>query len=266
MLVVKSLEVTYGGVAEGLRGVDLTVEEGQLVTVLGSNGAGKTTLLRAISNVLHAFNGVVTGGSIDWDGLNLVRTRADRIVGRGLIQAPEGRGIFGGLTVEENLRVGGFLASRTEVRERQEHVLELFPDLADRMYQHAGLLSGGQQQMLAIGRALMAGPKVLLLDEPSLGLAPKIVDDVADVVRQINLDGTTVVLVEQNASMALSMADYAYVLENGRVSLHGPGRELRDSDEVRRLYLGLGADDDVVATALAPDGERTSTADKEHQS
>lgn len=243
MLMVKGLRVTYGGVAEGLRGVDLTVEEGQLVTVLGSNGAGKTTLLRAISNVLSAFHGVVAGGAIEWDGLNLVRTRADRIVGRGLIQAPEGRGIFGGLTVEENLRVGGFLRSRPEQREQQKRVLELFPDLSDRLRQHAGLLSGGQQQMLAIGRALMAGPKVLLLDEPSLGLAPKIVDDVAAVVKQINQEGTTVVLVEQNASMALSMADYAYVLENGRVSLHGPGPELRDSDEVRRLYLGQGGDD-----------------------
>ncbi|MBE7324750.1 ABC transporter ATP-binding protein [Nocardioides sp. Y6] len=254
MLVVKGLEVTYGGVAEGLRGVDLTVEDGQLVTVLGSNGAGKTTLLRAISNVLNAFNGVVTGGSIDWDGLNLVRTRADRIVGRGLIQAPEGRGIFGRLTVEENLRVGGFLRSRADQKTQQDHVLELFPDLSGRLREHAGLLSGGQQQMLAIGRALMANPKVLLLDEPSLGLAPKIVDDVADVVRRINQEGTTVVLVEQNASMALSMADYAYVLENGRVSLHGPGPELRDSDEVRRLYLGQGAEEALDAAAVAGQG------------
>ncbi|WP_203338188.1 ABC transporter ATP-binding protein [Nocardioides limicola] len=242
--MVNGLKVTYAGVAEGLRGVDLTVEEGQLVTVLGSNGAGKTTLLRAISNVLNAFNGVVTAGAIDWDGLNLVRTRADRIVSRGLIQAPEGRGIFGGLTVEENLRVGGFLRSRAEQRHQQKRVLDLFPDLSDRLRQHAGLLSGGQQQMLAIGRALMADPKLLLLDEPSLGLAPKLVDDVAAVVQQINQAGTTVVLVEQNASMALSMADYAYVLENGRVSLHGPGAELRDSDEVRRLYLGQGSDDE----------------------
>lgn len=238
MLVIDGLEVTYGGVAEGLRGISMKVEDGQLVAVLGGNGAGKTTLLRAISNVLGSFRGAVTRGSIEWGQTNLAQTRADRIVRLGVVQAPEGRGIFGRLNVEENLRVGGMVRPRSEQIETLDRVMTLFPVLRDRRRQQAGLLSGGEQQMLAIGRALMARPKLLLLDEPSLGLAPRIVDDVAGVIHEINRSGTTTVLVEQNASMALEIADHAYVLENGRVSLQGPARELRDSDKIRRLYLG----------------------------
>lgn len=242
MLKIDGLEVGYGQSAVALHGVDLEVHPGSLVAVLGSNGAGKTTLLRAISNSLSPFGGAVTAGAIEWDGNDLVRTKADRIVRLGVVQAPEGRGIFGGLTVGENLRVGAFTRRRAEIRVSLSETLELFPRLRERIDQRAGFLSGGEQQMLAIGRALMARPRLLLLDEPSLGLAPKIIDDVAEVVARIKEAGTTVVLVEQNASMALEMADYGYVLENGVVSLHGPASDLRDSDDVRRLYLGLAAD------------------------
>lgn len=252
MLKVNGLQVVYGGVADGLRGVDLTVEPGTLVAVLGSNGAGKTTLLRSISNSLKPFNGAITAGTVEWDGVNLVRTRADKIVRMGIVQAPEGRGMFSGLTIEENLRIGAFVRPRSEYAASLDEVLTTFPDLKTRMDQHAGSLSGGQQQMLAIGRALMAKPKVLLLDEPSLGLAPKLVQDVADAVVRINKDfGTTVVLVEQNASLALEITDSAMVLENGRTRMTGPSAELKDSEEVRKLYLGVDSPEDFVHEATA---------------
>lgn len=251
MLIIKGLQVVYGGVA-GLRGVDLTVEPGTLVAVLGSNGAGKTTLLRTISNSLKPYKGAATGGSVEWDGVNLLKTRPDKIVRMGIIQAPEGRGMFGGLTVEENLRIGAFVRPRSELSGKLDEVLTIFPDLKARLSQSAGSLSGGQQQMLAIGRALMGSPQLLLLDEPSLGLAPKLVQDVADAVVRINKDGgATVVLVEQNASLALEITDFATVLENGRTRMSGPSVELRESDEVRNLYLGVEHPEEVVhETAL----------------
>lgn len=252
MLEVKGLQVVYGGVADGLRGVDLTVEPGTLVAVLGSNGAGKTTLLRSISNSLKPFKGAITAGTVEWDGVNLVRLRPDKIVRMGIIQAPEGRGMFSGLTVEENLRIGAFVRPRSEYASSVDRVLTTFPALKDRMGQHAGSLSGGQQQMLAIGRALMAKPKVLLLDEPSLGLAPKLVQDVADAVVGINKElGTTVVLVEQNASLALEITDAAMVLENGRTRITGASAELKDSEDVRKLYLGVESPEEIIAEASA---------------
>jgi branched-chain amino acid transport system ATP-binding protein len=249
VLTVKDLHVVYGGVADGLRGVDLTVESGTAVAVLGSNGAGKTTLLRALSNALKVYRGAVTSGSIEWDGVDLLRTRPDKIVRMGIVQAPEGRGMFSSLTVAENLRIGAFVRPRSELSAQMEEVLGIFPDLKTRLGQHAGSLSGGQQQMLAIGRALMAKPKLLLLDEPSLGLAPKLVDDVAQAVVRINREGTTVILVEQNASMALEMTDSAMVLENGRTRMTGPSSELKHSEEVRKLYLGVESPEEIVAEA-----------------
>ncbi len=242
MLEVSDLQVTYGGAVQALRGVSLQVPDGKVVAVLGSNGAGKTTLLRAASSVLKLHKGRVEAGSLTLDGDNLLSKDPAAVVGLGLVQVPEGRRIFSRLTVEENLRAGG-LGSRDRAAkaEAQRRVYDLFPVLADRRNGRAGLLSGGEQQMLAIGRALMTAPKLLLLDEPSLGLAPRIIGQIGDIVREINRQGTSVLLVEQNATMALGVADLAYVLDVGEVSLSGPARELAATDAVQRLYLGHGA-------------------------
>ncbi len=239
MLEVSDLQVTYGGAVQALRGVSLQVPDGKVVAVLGSNGAGKTTLLRAASSVLKLHKGRVEAGSLTLDGDNLLSKDPAAVVGLGLVQVPEGRRIFSRLTVEENLRAGG-LGSRDRAAkaEAQRRVYDLFPVLADRRNGRAGLLSGGEQQMLAIGRALMTAPKLLLLDEPSLGLAPRIIGQIGDIVREINRQGTSVLLVEQNATMALSVADLAYVLDVGEVSLSGDAKELAQTDEVQRLYLG----------------------------
>jgi branched-chain amino acid transport system ATP-binding protein len=240
LLDVRELSVSYAGAVQALRGVSLAVPEGAVVAVLGSNGAGKSTLLRAISGTLPAQRGAITGGAIDFEGRGLVGADAARIARGGLVHVPEGRRIFAHLTVEENLRAGGLAASDKAARERaRARVAELFPILGERARQRAGLLSGGEQQMLAIGRALMAAPRALLLDEPSLGLAPKIVAQLAEVIQEINRQGVTVVLVEQNAAMALGVADEAVVLEVGRVSLAGPAADLAESDEVRDRYLGV---------------------------
>ena len=242
VLEVRDLQVSYAGAVQALRGVSLKVPEGAVVAVLGNNGAGKSTLLRAISGTLPAQRGRVNDGTIEFAGRSLVGTDAAEIARAGLVQVPEGRRIFGHMTVEENLRAGGLAARDKAARERgRARVAELFPILGERRTQRAGLLSGGEQQMLAIGRALMAGPRVLLLDEPSLGLAPRIVEQVADVIREINRAGVTVVLVEQNAAMALAVADEAVVLEVGRVALAGRAAELADSEEVRERYLGVTA-------------------------
>ncbi len=242
MLEVSDLQVTYGGAVQALRGVSLQVPDGKVVAVLGSNGAGKTTLLRAASSVLKLHKGRVEAGSLTLDGDNMLSKDPAAVVGLGLVQVPEGRRIFSRLTVEENLRAGG-LGSRDRAAkaEAQRRVYDLFPVLADRRNGRAGLLSGGEQQMLAIGRALMTAPKLLLLDEPSLGLAPRIIGQIGDIVRDINRQGTSVLLVEQNATMALGVADLAYVLDVGEVSLSGPARELAATDAVQRLYLGHGA-------------------------
>jgi ABC-type branched-subunit amino acid transport system ATPase component len=243
LLEVDDLTASYDGV-RALRGVSLTVPEGGIVAVLGNNGAGKTTLLRSLSGTLGLQGGAVTDGSIRFAGSSLERSAAADIVRAGIVQVPEGRRVFSDLTVEENLRAGGLArrgrAKRTEARDR---VYDLFPRLQERREQRAGLLSGGEQQMLAIGRALMSEPKLLLLDEPSLGLAPQIVERIGQIIKDINEQGTAVVLVEQNATMALEVADHAYVLEVGEIALDGPSQQLIASDEVRSRYLGVGGED-----------------------
>jgi branched-chain amino acid transport system ATP-binding protein len=251
VLSVRGLEVRYGAV-RALRGVAVDVPDGGVVAVLGSNGAGKSTLLRAIAGGLRGLGGSITAGSIELDGRRIDGLAPAAVVDGGVVLVPEGRQIFTRLTVEENLRIGAFArrdrAARASTRER---VLELFPLLQERRHQRAGLLSGGQQQMLAIGRALMAAPRVLLLDEPSLGLAPMMVARIGDVVREINASGTAVLLVEQNASMALSVASDAIVLTVGEVSLVGHAADLVDDDRVRQLYLG-GSGEEVDALDGTP--------------
>jgi branched-chain amino acid transport system ATP-binding protein len=239
MLTVDNLEVAYGGTVRALKGVSLQVNEREVVALLGSNGAGKSTLLRAISGVLSVHRGSIRGGDIRLDDHSINGRDPGSIVARGIVQVPEGRRIFSRLTVEENLRAGAMgardKATRSQARER---VAALFPVLNERSNQRAGLLSGGEQQMLAIGRALMASPRLLLLDEPSLGLAPRIIQQIGEIVGEINRQGTSVLLVEQNASMALAVANRAYVLDVGKVSLSGAAEKLAKSDEVQRLYLG----------------------------
>ncbi|MEU5887009.1 ABC transporter ATP-binding protein [Streptomyces sp. NPDC047461] len=246
-LVVRELSVGYGPV-RALRRVSLEVPEGSVVTVLGSNGAGKSTLLRAISRTLSFHGGTVTEGEVHLDDRRLDGLAPDRVVAAGVSHVPEGRQVFSRMTVADNLRAGGLGGSRTGRPKALARVHELFPVLAERAQQRAGLLSGGEQQMLAVARALMAVPKVLLLDEPSLGLAPLMAQRIADTVREINEQGTSVLLVEQNAALALRMATRAYVLEVGEVTLSGPAAELAASDEVRRRYLGV-VDEDAAADA-----------------
>ena len=252
MLEVEDLRVTYGGAVEALRGVSLVVPDGKVVAVLGSNGAGKTTLLRAVSSVLRLHRGKVESGSVTFAGKDLLGRDPSQCVAMGLVQVPEGRRIFSRLTVEENLRAGGMGArDKSAKKAAQQRVYDLFPVLADRRTGRAGLLSGGEQQMLAIGRALMAAPQLLLLDEPSLGLAPRIIGQIGDIIREINRQGTSVLLVEQNATMALDVADLAYVLDVGEVSLQGDAKELAATDEVQKLYLGHGSDADEVRAVVS---------------
>ena len=251
-LDVRDLHVSYAGV-RALHGVTLAVPEGRIVAVLGNNGAGKTTLLRAISGTLRMHRGAVEEGAIAFAGAPIAPGPAD-IVRAGVVQVPEGRRVLADLTVEENLRAGG-LSSRGRRRraDARTRVYDLFPRLAERRTQRAGLLSGGEQQMLAIGRALMSEPRLLLLDEPSLGLAPQIVERIAEIVAKINKQGTSVVLVEQNAAMALEIAHRAYVLEVGRVALEGAASDLAASDEVRAKYLGVVPD--AAGSAAKPTAE-----------
>ncbi|MEP6816271.1 MAG: ABC transporter ATP-binding protein [Marmoricola sp.] len=243
ILEVRDLAVTYGGVVQALRGVSLSVDEGSVVALLGSNGAGKSTLLRALSGTLRLHHGRIDRGEVHYLGENLKGRDPAHCVSSGLVQVPEGRRIFTRLTVEENLKAGG-LGVRDRAGRAGDYgrIYDMFPVLADRRSQRAGLLSGGEQQMLAMGRGLMARPRLLLLDEPSLGLAPKIIGQIGEVIREINRQGTSVLLVEQNATMALGVADTAFVLDVGTVSLSGTAAELAQSDAVQRLYLGHGAD------------------------
>ena len=244
ILEVRDLVVTYGGVVKALRGVSLSVDEGAVVALLGSNGAGKTTLLRALSGTLRLHRGRVDCGDIVYCGESLKGRDPARCVSSGLVQVPEGRRIFTRLTVEENLKAGGLsVGDRGERAADHQRIYDMFPVLAERRGQRAGLLSGGEQQMLAIGRGLMSRPRLLLLDEPSLGLAPRIIGQIGEVIREINRQGTSVLLVEQNATMALGVADTAFVLDVGTVSLSGSAAELAQSDAVQRLYLGHGAAD-----------------------
>jgi branched-chain amino acid transport system ATP-binding protein len=239
VLSIDALHVTYGGAVQALRGVSMQVPDGKVVAVLGSNGAGKSTLLRTISGTLKLHRGRIDSGSVRFGDVDLGSRDPGQTVRQGVVQVPEGRRIFGRLTVEENLRAGGMGNRDKAAKARaQARVHEMFPVLKERSSQRGALLSGGEQQMLAIGRALMASPKLLLLDEPSLGLAPRIIGQIGEVVAEINRQGTSVLLVEQNATMALGVADMAYVLDVGEVSLSGDARELAQTDEVQRLYLG----------------------------
>lgn len=232
LLEVKNLKVSYGPI-QAVRGIDLQVEEGQIVALLGANGAGKTSTLRAISGVVRP-----SGGQITLGGVPLGR-RASKVAKQGISMSPEGRLIFYGLTVEENLRAGAYLQkSRKHTQENLQWVYSLFPVLAERRKQQASTLSGGEQQMLAIGRALMADPKLLLLDEPSLGLAPLVIRDIFRVLQEIRAKGTTILIVEQNALQTLKIADYAYVLELGQISMHGPASELIHDSRLVDAYLG----------------------------
>jgi branched-chain amino acid transport system ATP-binding protein len=240
ILTVSNLEVVYSDVVLALRGVSLDVPTGSVVALLGANGAGKTTLLRAITGLLPVHRGRVTKGSIDFDGHDIDGSEPARIVSRGLAQVMEGRRVFAELSVAENLRAGALARlDRSRAAETLEHVMELFPILRDRASSPAGFLSGGEQQMLAIGQALMAGPRLLLLDEPSLGLAESVVRQIREIIVQINHAGTGVLLVEQNARMALAVADHGYVLENGRVVRDGPAEELLADRDIQEFYLGL---------------------------
>jgi len=241
LLSVANLEVVYNDVALVLRGVSLEVPEGSIVALLGANGAGKTTLLRAITGLLPVHRGKITKGSVRLGGDVVSGLDAAGVVRRGIAQVMEGRRIFAELTVEENLRAGAFTrGSKAEIRESHEQVMELFPLLAQRRSATAGYLSGGEQQMLAIGRALMAAPRLLLLDEPSLGLAPKLVEQIRDIISQLNAQGTSILLVEQNASMALAIAQHGYVMETGRIVKTGSAAELEADADIREFYLGMG--------------------------
>jgi branched-chain amino acid transport system ATP-binding protein len=241
MLAVRNVEVVYDDVVLTLRGMSLDVGKGEIVALLGANGAGKTTLLRAVTGLLPVHRGKITKGSIELEGARIDRLDAPQIVRRGIAQVMEGRRVFAELTVDENLRAGAFTrSSRSEVKESYDRVYGLFPILTERRHATAGYLSGGEQQMLAIGRALMAAPRLLLLDEPSLGLAPKIVEQIRDIVVEVNRQGTSVLIVEQNAQMALAIANRGYVLETGRVVKEGAAEALREDDDIREFYLGMG--------------------------
>jgi branched-chain amino acid transport system ATP-binding protein len=233
MLKLQNVSASYGKI-RALDNISLEVPDGKIVTLLGANGAGKTSTLKVITGLLHP-----TGGSATFDGHDLIHRATASIIPLGVGISPEGRQIFTQLSVSENLRLGAYTRKDSAgVKTDMDWVLELFPRLAERINQVAGTLSGGEQQMLAIGRALMARPKLLLLDEPSLGLAPLIVREIFEIVKQVNAAGTAVLLVEQNANLALRVAHYAYILEVGRMGLHGPAEELRQNPEVKRIYLG----------------------------
>jgi len=241
ILAVHGLEVVYSDVILVLRGVSLDVPKGSIVALLGANGAGKTTLLRAVTGLLRVHRGAITKGTVSFDDEPITGLDPAVVVRKGMSQVMEGRRIFAELSVDENLRAGGFTRrDKSELKASYERVMELFPVLKERRRQTAGYLSGGEQQMLAIGRALMQSPRLLLLDEPSLGLAPLIVEQIRQIIVDINQQGTSVLLVEQNATMALSIADYGYVMENGHVVKDGPGRELLNDKDIQEFYLGVG--------------------------
>ena len=233
MLKIKDLHVSYGGI-KALRGVDLEVPDGKIVTLIGANGAGKSTTLRTISGLVKA-----ESGSITYDGKELLGLSINKILEQGIAQSPEGRRVFPNLTVLENLKIGAYLRKdRDGIEKDVRWIYELFPRLEERHWQPAGTLSGGEQQMLAVGRALMSRPRLLMMDEPSLGLAPLVVQGIFDIIRTINQQGVTVLLIEQNANMALKIADLAYVLETGTITMSGTGAELLADEKVKEAYLG----------------------------
>ncbi len=232
ILKVDNINVYYGAI-HAIKGVSFEVNEGEIVTLIGANGAGKSTTLNTVSGLLHSKT-----GSISFMGENISGVAPHKIVERGLAQVPEGRRIFLQMTVQENLEMGAYTRGKSGVAEDLEMVFEQFPRLKERRKQIGGTLSGGEQQMLAMGRALMSRPKLLMRDEPSMGLAPILVEQIFDIIRSMHKNGTTILLVEQNAQMALSVADRAYVLETGKIGLSGTGQELIQSDEIRKAYLG----------------------------
>ena len=233
MLKIENLHVSYGGI-KALRGVSLEVPDGKIVTLIGANGAGKSTTLRTISGLVKA-----DSGSVSYDGQELLGKPINKILETGIAQSPEGRRVFANLTVLENLKAGAYLRKDKDGIEKDiKRVYELFPRLEERNWQLAGTLSGGEQQMLAVGRALMSRPKLLMLDEPSLGLAPLVVQGIFDIIRTVNQQGVTVLLIEQNANMALKIADYAYVLETGLITKSGTGAELLADESIKEAYLG----------------------------
>ncbi|NLC96747.1 MAG: ABC transporter ATP-binding protein [Erysipelotrichaceae bacterium] len=233
MLKIRDLNVHYG-VINALKGVSIDVNQGEIVSLIGANGAGKTTLLHCISGIIKS-----TSGTIEFENNDITKKNAKDIVAAGITQVPEGRRIFKGMSVEENLLMGAYLRKDKEgIKKDLESVFERFPRLKERLKQNAETLSGGEQQMLAMGRALMANPKILLLDEPSMGLSPLLVKEIFKIIIDINKQGTTILLVEQNAKMALGIANRAYVLETGKIVLSGTGEELSNSDEIKKAYLG----------------------------
>lgn len=233
MLKIEGLRVNYGGI-QALRGISLEVPDGKIVTLIGANGAGKSTTLRTVTGLVKAAE-----GSILWDGQELLGRSIDKIIATGIAMSPEGRRVFPDMTVLENLKIGAYLRhDKAEIDKDIQWVYSLFPRLEERSWQLAGTLSGGEQQMLAVGRALMSRPKLLLLDEPSLGLAPLVVQDIFKIIQEINRQGVTVLLVEQNANMALRCADLAYVLETGNITMSGSGQELLADERVKEAYLG----------------------------
>ncbi len=233
MLKIQDLHVAYGGI-QALRGISLEVPDGKIVTLIGANGAGKSTTLRTITGLVKA-----QSGSILWNGEELLGKSVDKIISLGLAMSPEGRRVFPDLTVMENLKLGAYLRrDKAGIAKDIEWVFYLFPRLQERSWQMGGTLSGGEQQMLAVGRALMSRPKLMMLDEPSLGLAPLVVQDIFSIIREINQQGVTVLLIEQNANMALKIADLAYVLETGNITMSGTGQELLEDEKVREAYLG----------------------------
>ena len=233
MLKIENLFVNYGGI-NALRGISLEVQDGEIVTLIGANGAGKSTTLRTITGLVKA-----ASGSVIWNGAELIGKSIDTIFKSGIAMVPEGRRVFSDLTVLENLQIGAYLRKdREEIDKDIEWVYSLFPRLKERYWQYAGTLSGGEQQMLAVGRALMSRPKLMMMDEPSLGLAPLVVQDIFSIIKEINRQGVTILLIEQNANMALRIADRGYVLETGQISMTGTGLELLNDESVKAAYLG----------------------------
>lgn len=233
MLSIKDLYVSYGGI-KALRGINIDIEENKIVTLIGANGAGKSSTLRAIMNLVKKESGTVT-----YNGEDFTNLRTMDIVKKGIVLSPEGRRVFANLTVEENLILGAYTVNdKAAIDKEMKKVYELFPRLKERSWQKSGTLSGGEQQMLAVGRALMVKPKVLMLDEPSLGLAPLLVKDIFEIIKELHRQGNTILLVEQNAKKALEVADYAYVLETGQLTLQGEGKALLNDEKVKAAYLG----------------------------
>ena len=233
MLEVKNLSVSYGAI-EAVKGISFTVNDGEIVSVIGANGAGKTTTLHTITGLVPA-----KSGSVMYNGVDLLKTHNNKIVTLGMAHIPEGRHVFTRMSVEENLEMGAFsLKDQSDLKKDLDMVYGLFPRLKERRNQKAGTLSGGEQQMLAMGRALMSHPKTILMDEPSMGLSPKLVKEIFSIIRKLHEQGITILLVEQNAKMALSIADRAYVLETGRITMEGDAKELLNNEQVRKAYLG----------------------------